>query len=157
LYEAIIEYKNKLREAEDNNTTKPQVTRYIGESILKICSNLKKKGNFAGYTWDLEGDAILDCVAAVDNFKPEKTNNPFAYFTMIAWNAFIRRISKEKKQTYVKNKFYENTMMNDMLNSGDTRIPRNEYSEDIIRSFEEKLEKNKNKAAEKVVDTTTKV
>ena len=100
LYAAMIQYKNSLKEAEEKNKSKPQVSRYIGESILLICNNLAKKPNFSGYTYkqDMISDGIIDCISAVDNFDPDKTNNPFAYFTQIAWNAFIRRIHKEKKE-----------------------------------------------------------
>ena len=42
------------------------------------------------------------------NFNPEKSNNPFAYFTQIIYYAFLRRIAKEKKQTHVRNKMIEN-------------------------------------------------
>ena len=102
----MIQHRNLLENAVKNNTPKPQLSNYIGQSILLICNNLAKKPNFSGYTYKQEmiSDGIIDCIAAADNFNPEKTNNPFAYFTQIAWNAFIRRIHKEKKQTYIKHK-----------------------------------------------------
>lgn len=147
LYGAMIHYKNDLRAAEQNNKKKPQVPRYIGESIVLICSNLAKKPNFSGYTYKEEmiSDAIIDCVAAVDNFNPDKTNNPFAYFTQIAWNAFIRRIHKEKKQTYVKHKNFENLYLTNGLFNGenDIQIGVNEYSAEVVRSYENKLTKTK--------------
>jgi hypothetical protein len=40
----------------------------------------------------------------IHNFNPEKSTNPFAYFTQIIYYAFIRRIQKEKKQLYIKYK-----------------------------------------------------
>ena len=49
-------------------------------------------------------DGIENCVQYIKNFDPEKSNNPFAYFTQIIYYAFIRRIQKEKKQLYVKYK-----------------------------------------------------
>ena len=42
-----------------------------------------------------------------NNFNPDKSNNPFAYFTQIIYYAFLRRIQKEKKQLYVKYKATE--------------------------------------------------
>ena len=48
---------------------------------------------------------VLKIVFSVlKNFNPEKSNNPFAYFTQIIYYAFIRRIQKEKKQLYIKYK-----------------------------------------------------
>jgi DNA-directed RNA polymerase specialized sigma24 family protein len=147
LYAAMIQYKNSLREAEKENKISPQVPNYIGQSILLICNNLAKKPNFSGYTYkqDMISDGIIDCVAAVDNFNPDRTNNPFAYFTQIAWNAFIRRIHKEKKQTYIKHKNFENSfLMNSMWQDGDNiHLKSNEYSNDVVRSYEDRLTKVK--------------
>ena len=99
LYEHMIKYKASLEYSIINNTSKPKVSDYIGQAIVLICENLAKKPNFVGYTsqWKQEmiSDGMVDCIAAVDNFDPSKTTNPFAYFTQIAWNAFIRRIFKE--------------------------------------------------------------
>lgn len=141
LYTYMIKY---LEEYKLNKNT--QIPKYIGESILLICNNLSRKPNFSRYTYkqDMISDAICDCVAAVINFDPDKTNNPFAYFTQIAWNAFIRRIYKEKKQTYIKHKNYENYyVFEDMAAHSHDVITVNEFSTEIIRSYEETLTKNK--------------
>ena len=53
-------------------------------------------------------DGIENCLQYVHNFNPEKSDNPFAYFTQIIYYAFLRRIQKEKKQAHVKNKIIEN-------------------------------------------------
>ena len=63
-------------------------------------------------------DGIENCLQYCSNFNPEKSNNPFAYFTQIIYYAFIRRIQKEKKQQHVKHKIIEN-MNVDMLMDGD--------------------------------------
>ena len=143
----MIEHRTKLKEAETQNKAKPQVSNYIGQSILLICNNLAKKPNFSGYTYkqDMISDGIMDCISAVDNFDPNKTNNPFAYFTQIAWNAFIRRIHKEKKQTYIKHKNFENSfLMNELwTDSENMQLKSNEYSAEVVRSYENKLTKTK--------------
>lgn len=147
LYQAMIDHRKGLTEAEEKGIQKPQVSRYIGESIILICNNLAKKPNFSGYTYKQEmiSDGIMDCIAAVDNFNPDKTNNPFAYFTQIAWNAFLRRIHKEKKQTYIKHKNFENSVI--LGSAGDSgevqHLKSNEFSEDIIKNFENKLTSTK--------------
>ena len=53
-------------------------------------------------------DGIENCLQYMDNFDPEKSKNPFAYFTQIIYYAFIRRIQKEKKQQQVKQKMIAN-------------------------------------------------
>jgi len=147
LYSAMIQHRSALKLAIEEDKTKPQVTNYIGQSILLICNNLAKKPNFSGYTYiqEMISDGVIDCIAAVDNFDPDRTNNPFAYFTQIAWNAFIRRIEKEKKHTYIKHKNFQNSYLTNNLwsDSENIHLKSNEYSDDIIRQFENKLIKNK--------------
>ena len=58
---------------------------------------------------DMIGDGIENCVQYIHNFDPEKSNNPFAYFTQIIYYAFLRRIQKEKKQLEIKTKIIERT------------------------------------------------
>ena len=148
LYGAMIHYKNEVKQADDKSVERPIVPKYIGESIILICNNLAKKPNFSGYTYkqDMICDGIMDCIAAVDNFNPDKTNNPFAYFTQIAWNAFLRRIQKEKKQTYIKHKNFENShIFSEIVEEANhaMQLKSNDYSSDIVRSFEDKLTKTK--------------
>lgn len=149
LYEAILDYKAKLAQSVAEGKQKPQSSKYIGESILLICDKLSTKGNFSGYSsqWKQEmiSDGVIDCIAALDNFNPEKTTNAFGYFTMIAWNAFIRRIMKEKRQTYIKHKNFENSFLlnSDWSDSENNQLKANEYSSEIVKSFEEKLTNSK--------------
>ncbi len=49
-------------------------------------------------------DGIENCLQYIDRFNPEKSSNPFAYFTQIIYYAFVRRIQKEKKQQMIKEK-----------------------------------------------------
>tara|TARA_B100000242_G_scaffold288103_1_gene255844 strand:- start:1737 stop:2279 length:543 start_codon:yes stop_codon:yes gene_type:complete len=111
--EAIIEWKEKVKEAESSDEDIPPVTDYIGECFLKIAQHLSYKPNFINYTFKEEmiGDGIENCLQYVNNFNPEKSKNPFSYFTQIIYYAFIRRIQKEKKQTHVKHKIIEKSMM----------------------------------------------
>ena len=104
--EAITVYRNaviKAREAED---PRPRVPNYIGSCFLKIATHLSYKPNFVNYMFreDMICDGIENCVQYIENFNPEKSKNPFAYFTQIIYYAFLRRIQKEKRQLEIKNK-----------------------------------------------------
>jgi len=89
--------------------TKPVIPRYIGDCFLKIANHLSFKPNFVNYMFkeDMISDGIENCVQYVHNFNPEKSQNPFAYFTQIIHYAFLRRIQKEKKQLEIKTKIIE--------------------------------------------------
>ena len=82
---------------------KPRVSNYIGDCFLKIANGLSHKPNFMNYTFkdDMVSDGIENCLQYIHNFNPDKSNNPFAYFTQIIYYAFIRRIQRENKQTHV--------------------------------------------------------
>jgi DNA-directed RNA polymerase specialized sigma24 family protein len=73
---------------------------------------------------DMISDGIENCVQYIHNFDPEKSRNPFAYFTQIIHYAFLRRIQKEKKQLDIKSKIIERSgfdevmMVDDSLLSG---------------------------------------
>lgn len=106
LLAALKEYREQVQQANEAGLPKPRVSNYIGECILKIANHLSYKPNFINYTYreEMISDGIENCLMYIDNFDPEKSKNPFAYFTQIIYYAFIRRIQKEKKQTLIKGK-----------------------------------------------------
>ena len=124
--EALIVYRTKVQQAKDNDLPKPRITNYLGECFLKIATHLSYKPNFVNYMFreDMISDGIENCVQYIHNFNPEKSTNPFAYFTQIIHYAFLRRIQKEKKQLDIKTKIIERTgfdevmMVDDSLLSG---------------------------------------
>ena len=108
-YAAMIEWKKVVIEAEESGEPKPPVTDYIGECFLQIAEHLSYRPNFINYPYrdEMVGDGIENCLMYAHNFDPEKSKNPFSYFTQIIYYAFLRRIEKEKKQSYVKYKAME--------------------------------------------------
>ena len=153
LYLAMVAYKEKVEKAKIDGRPQPVIPDYVGVCFMLICNKLSTKPNFMGYTYrdEMIADAIENCVSAAHSFDPQKSNNPFAYFTQIAWNAFLRRIQKEKKQAYIKHKNFENSGIMDELygqqeGSHAIQVKHNEYSDDIIRNFESKLIKNSKKS-----------
>ena len=131
LLEALIVYRSKVensfREINGREPTKadrsqhwpgkPQITNYLGECFLKIATHLSYKPNFVNYMFrdDMISDGIENCVQYIHNFDPEKSKNPFAYFTQIIHYAFLRRIQKEKKQLEIKTKIIERTGYDEVM------------------------------------------
>lgn len=111
LLDALIVYRNKVAEAKDKKLPKPKVTNYLGDCFLKIATHLSYKPNFVNYMFreDMISDGVENCIQYIHNFDPQKSTNPFAYFTQIIHYAFIRRINKEKRQLEIKNKILERT------------------------------------------------
>ena len=127
--EALEIYFAEIKRAEENGKPKPQIPKYIGECFLKIANHLSYKPNFVNYMFkdDMICDGIENCVQYIHNFNPEKSQNPFAYFTQIIHYAFLRRIQKEKKQLEIKNKILERTGFDQVFESGN--VDGSDYSD----------------------------
>jgi hypothetical protein len=150
---AIVEYKKVCEDAEASGEPSPQIPNYIGECIYQIATRLATKPNFSGYTYkdEMISDGLENAIQALGNFNPDKSSNPFAYFTQIIWYAFLRRIDKEKKQVYIKHKVTENSMVNGTLVEGGEDSPdgsvqidiENDYINDFVKQYEKRIETKK--------------
>jgi len=136
--EAMVEYREKCADAAEKNKSKPDVTNYIGECFLKIANHLSYRPNFINYTFrdDMISDGIENCLQYMSNFNPEKSNNPFAYFTQIIYYAFIRRIQKEKKQMLIKSKLIANAGAENMMDqlAGDDKVYQSQMLDFLQRN-----------------------
>jgi len=119
---ALIAYREKVDLAAQRGETKPVIPRYIGECFLKIATHLSFKPNFVNYMFkdDMVSDGIENCVQYIHNFNPEKSQNPFAYFTQIIHYAFLRRIQREKRQLEIKNKILEKSGYSEVFDDNNT-------------------------------------
>jgi len=131
LLEALIVYRSKVEKDFFNKNSrkptkedrakhwegKPQIPNYLGECFLKIATHLSYKPNFVNYMFrdDMISDGIENCIQYIHNFDPNKSTNPFAYFTQIIHYAFLRRIQKEKKQLEIKTKIIERTGFDEVM------------------------------------------
>jgi len=164
-YEEMVVFKKLLKDAEDADEPKPQIPTPIAEKILKISNKLSFMPRFINYPFKEEmiGDAIENCIMYIHNFDPEKSKNPFAYFTQISYWAFVRRIMKEKKQFHIKAKYVQNLDILQNLqevqdvqshdlggNFGNdyTKFLRTFYDVDLEAEEQKKIDKQ-NKAKEK--------
>jgi len=127
---ALIKYREDKEIAEIQGKPKPPIPRYIGECFLKIANHLSFKPNFVNYMFkeDMISDVIENCVQYIHNFNPEKSQNPFAYFTQIIHYAFLRRIQREKRQLEIKNKILERSGFSEVFDDNNT-IDNSSYSD----------------------------
>ena len=127
---ALIRYQEDIEIAKLQDKPKPQIPRYIGECFLKIANHLSFKPNFVNYMFkeDMISDGIENCVQYIHNFNPEKSKNPFAYFTQIIHYAFLRRIQREKRQLEIKNKIIEKSGYQEVIDDNN-QIDGSNYAE----------------------------
>jgi len=93
----------------------------LSMSLLKIANGLGFAPNFINYSYkdEMIGDAVLKMFSALKNkkFNVESGNNPFSYFTTVAFHAFINRIKKEKKHRETITKYQETVYFDKMTDS----------------------------------------
>lgn len=155
LYGEMIHFINSCRAAALEEERRPKIPEYIGECIFKIATKLATKPNFSSYTYkdEMISDGIEVCIRYLHNFDPEKSSNPFAYFTQIIYYAFLQRIQKEKKQAYIKAKSFENSaIMNELVDdpTGKFFSQYHTIDSDKLAELESKM-KPKTKAKAKLV------
>jgi len=109
---AVCDYVEEVNRAEEQNQEIPEVTDYIASCFMKIAEKLSRKDNFGNYSFreEMVMDGVENCLKAIRNYNIEAATrsgkpNAFSYFTTITWYAFIRRITKEKKQQDIKMKY----------------------------------------------------
>lgn len=122
---AVVEYVKKVEKARSNDKKIPTVPDYIAQCFLRIAEGLSHKANFIRYTYreEMVMDAVENCLKAIGNYNLEAATrtgkpNAFAYFTQITWYAFLRRITKEKKQQEIKMKYLTKSGIDSFIDIG---------------------------------------
>ena len=140
--QAVVDYVTIADEAKSNGTQVPVIPDYIAQCFLRISEGLSHKANFIRYTYreEMVMDAVENCLKAIGNYDlaaATRTGKPnaFAYFTQIAWYAFLRRIAKEKKQQDIKIEYLNKSGLENFIDNelGDIN------SEQVVTSFIESL------------------
>jgi hypothetical protein len=161
---AMKEYRVLVLAAKEAGLSKketgwPRVPHYIGDCLMKIGTHLSYKANFINYSYreDMILDGVENCLQYIDNFDPERSSNPFAYFTQIIYYAFLRRIAKEKKQTYIKGKLiqdmpFEMFELQEQDESGEFQNAYIDYMQQN-NNFDDFIERKKEKKKKKQQQT----
>ena len=157
-YEEIVAYKRKEEEYKQKGLESPRLPEYIGECIYKIANKLSNKPCFMNYSYrdEMVSDGIENCIMYFKDFDPNKTQNPFAYFTQVIYYAFLRRINKEEKNRYIIYKNFQETIINNghtslLTDVDDNHVMPNQLYDninDFMGRFEKKEEVKKQKRKE---------
>jgi len=137
---ALVDWKKACKKADQEGVIRPRPSEFIGACVIKICTELAGRYNFAQYSYRDEfiSDGIEACINAIKNFNPAK-GKAFDYLTMVAFRANQRRILIERKQSYIKHKNYVHryTMANidGQIHEGGID---NEYTSKVIDDYEAK-------------------
>lgn len=167
-YQALVErkalmdeYRAKLANGEE--VSPPRISEKIGECVLKICTNLSKKFQFAKipYKEEMISDAIEQCLRYIDSFDVTKTRNPFSYFTQTAYYQYLDRIEVENEELYKKYKALLDSVALAELSEHDAsadnaehihdnfELPDISHITDFVGKYEIKIAERKKKQKEK--------
>lgn len=83
-------------------------TDELANMFIVLVARYAKHPNYASvfsYEEDMQAHGLLTLVKQWHYFNPDKSNNPFAYYTQICKHAFYEYLRKEKKQRMVRNAY----------------------------------------------------
>lgn len=144
---------NQLVEWYNTQPINSPIPHIIVQAITQICKRLGTSRNFRGYSYldDMISAGLVSCISALQRRKynpdPEKGENPFAYFTQIAYNEFIRIIKEEQKESYVKHMSLQHHVINSMLGGEPFESPADDDSgrlDNLVAKFDKKKNKKSN-------------
>lgn len=153
---ALKKHRAAVNKARKEKREEPRVPEYIGKCILEIATRFSTRPNFVMYWFrdEMISDAYENCITYLLNFNPRVSKNPFAYFTQIVYYAFLRRIEKEHKHSYIKHKATEDLMLQARAAGMGEHVsewpfpPADSQAQSVtafVENFEEKLANKKNK------------
>ena len=156
--QALKDYKAICLECDKIDMQRPAIPKYIGECIFIISTRISTRKNFSGYAFreDMIMDGVETCFRYIDRFNADKYDNPFGFFSIVIWRAFLQRIAKEKRQLYLKYKnsqlihisggsYYNDSSSDTGISSGGNDI---DYMNAYIEEYEEKVAEKKKKLKE---------
>jgi RNA polymerase sigma factor (sigma-70 family) len=154
----------ELLAAVHQSKTKGQMSDTLAKMLQLLCSKYAKKGNFVNYSYndDMQSYAMLMLVRTWNSFNPEKSNNPFAFFTQCIKNSFIQYLNQEKRQRVIRDEMLVDQGMSPshgFSESGRTSgsLDDDEQDFDIIQSQADMLKKADFEEAPIIRDETGKV
>lgn len=84
----------------NNQTLSPKLARYL----YMIAERYSYSSSFGGYSFreDMVSFAVVNLCANWHKFDPEKSDNPFAFYTTAAYRSFLQYLADEKKQRDIR-------------------------------------------------------
>lgn len=98
-----------------------QMTNELVKMFQTLCDRYGAKYNWANYSFleDMKAYAIYMLVRTWRAFKPEKSQNPFAFFTQCIKHSFIQCLNKEKNERDIRDQLLIEAGLNPSYSYGD--------------------------------------
>lgn len=96
----LVKWRDSSKKVEDRI-----ISEELGKMLMAIADKLLNRSEFRNYPKELKEDAkgffFMKAIKGLKNYNFE-FNNPFAYFTTCAWNAYITTIAKYYKEQNIR-------------------------------------------------------
>lgn len=107
-----------------------QIPTRVWMCVDQICKKLGTKSNFCNYSYndEMQDAALEKCIKALieKKYNPYRYDNPFAYFTTIAYYEFLRVLKDEQTESYIKHasllNFHQEASLNPDIQHDDSEI-----------------------------------
>lgn len=90
-----------MKQGKPIDYSKRKLSEEFGKMLIAIADKMLNRSEFRNYPKELKEDAkgffFVKAIKGLKNYNFE-FNNPFAYFSTCAWNAYISIIAKHYKQ-----------------------------------------------------------
>lgn len=124
-----------IREFHERRKLNPaeRIPEEIGKYLIAMSERLASRYNFANYTYrdEFVADGILRAVEAFKSFDPEKSSNPFAYFTKVIYRIFVQRIKKEKAERQMRDELIMVDEIFTLQDGDDCKVTRDQIIGDF--------------------------
>lgn len=76
----------------------------LGKMLLMLATKYSLRPNFINYSFreDMISEAMVDLSKNALKFNPEKSNNPFAFYTTCIYHSFIGFLNAERKHRRIR-------------------------------------------------------
>ena len=112
-----------------------RVTDKLAGMLLLLTRKYAQRPCFSGYTYkeDMISEALVNLCRNALKFKPEKSSNPFAFYSTCINNSFLQFLNVEKKQRKIRDKLLIDLGENPSYNFNDeyNAQQNSEYSSEI--------------------------
>jgi hypothetical protein len=131
-------------EAKDINVVTDKLIRMIN----MIAERYSRKHNFVNYSFreDMVSAAVMNLCNNALKFNPEKSSNPFSFYTTAIHNSFLQYISEEKKHRNIRDQLLLDAGSNPSFNYQEKSISDSDttsYNYDVGSEVEEAPAKKK--------------
>ena len=81
-----------------------KMTERLAAMLMMLVNKYSLRPNFVGYSYrnDMCSTAIVNLVQNALKFDPEKSSNPFAFYTTAIHRSFLQYMEYEKKHRYIR-------------------------------------------------------